>query len=107
MLPVLLTAAHVAVIDERLDRVSFVLLGAKFAFQFLAVIHNCSLFFVIAIDWQNHHMLWRQSRWQHQTIIIAVRHDQRTDQSSRDAPRCRPGVHLLAIGILELDVLNA
>ncbi len=42
----------------------------------------------------------------HETVIVAVRHDQGTDQSRRNAPACGPGIFAFAALGLEHDLLG-
>ena len=51
---------------------------------------------VVARDRQNDNVLRRELRRQHEAVIIAVGHDERSDEPRRNAPRRRPRELLFA-----------
>ena len=92
MLPALLSAAQVTVIDLNADlAVGKVALLQIFA-EPIAVFENRGAIVVAAVNGQHDEVLGSQPRRQHQPVVIAVRHHERADQPGRDAPGRGPRV---------------
>ncbi len=106
MVPVLFTAPYITIIDHHPDLAVGILDGLQLFLQTLAVFQHFSPLLIVPIDGENHNVARRQTWWEHETIIITVGHQQRTDQARGDAPRGRPGIHLLAVLVLKLDFLG-
>ena len=106
VLPVLLATPQVAIIDPSPYAAATKRLGVQLLQKAFAIGQNLRAFCLVAVDRQEHQVLGRQAGRQHQTIVVAVDHDQSPDQPRRDTPGSRPGEHLLAVLVLELDPLG-
>ena len=69
---------------------------ASSACNFRARIEHRCLFFVGLENRNNHDLIRRQLRRQHQPLIVAVHHDDRADEARRKPPRSRPAMLQLA-----------
>ena len=100
--PGLLAAAHVPVVDLDADAASRVLDAPQILRQLPAVRHDRLGIIRLEGDGQDHHVNRGQPWWQHQPIVIGMRHDEATDETGRDAPGRRPAMHAFPL-IAEVD----
>ena len=77
---------------------------AKRALHLLGRFEHHRLLVVLAVDRHDHDLRGRQARRQDEPLVVRVRHDQRSDQARRHAPRRRPDVLQLVVLVLERHV---
>ncbi len=102
----LFAAAQVPIVEQHADFFAGEFAGFELLFDAVAVFADLRAVFVAAVDRQDHHVLGGQPRRADEAVVIAVRHDQGTDEPGRDAPGSRPGERFAAGRVLEFDLLG-
>ena len=82
MLPGFITASHVTVIDLNSNFFISPLVFFYEVFHFLAAVHDSSFVFIRTIYRKKNNLFRCYSRWQNETIIIGMSHNEPSDQTS-------------------------
>ena len=67
-------------------------------------LEDATALLVRAVDRYDHDLRWRQQGWNAHALVIAVRHNESTDEPRRDAPARVPGKFLRSRFCLELQI---
>ena len=103
-LPVARAAGQVALVHMHADRLAAEGVAAQRLGQCLAGIDHRIARVGLRCDWQDNDLLWGHAWWQHDAIVVAMRHDQRANGACADPPGSSPRELLLVVATKEFNV---